>query len=64
MTVGTPSTGAFMSYATDQLRKDNALNGYALSAEEEQITVIQAPSAPVAPTTAMAPPTSASSGGE
>ena len=35
-----------MSYTTDQLRKDNALGEYELSPEEEQITIIQAPSAP------------------
>ncbi|HOQ53648.1 MAG TPA: hypothetical protein PLF56_08550 [Micropruina sp.] len=48
MTVGGsfPGTGAFMSYTTDQLRKDNALGEYELSPEEEQITIIQAPSAP------------------
>lgn len=48
MTVGGsfPGTGAFMSYTTDQLRKDNALGEYGLSEEEEEIKVIQAPSAP------------------
>lgn len=50
MTVGGsfPGTGAFMSYTTDQLRKDNALGNYELSPEEEQITIIQAPAAPPA----------------
>lgn len=35
-----------MSYSTDQLRKDNALGEYKLSEEEEEIKIIQAPSAP------------------
>lgn len=50
MTVGgvSPGTGAFMSYTTDQLRKDNGLGNYELSPEEEEIKVIQAPSGPPA----------------
>ena len=66
MTVGgvSPGTGAFMSYTTDQLRKDNALGEYALSEEEEAIKIIQAPSSPVPPTVAREGQTSASSGGE
>lgn len=67
MTIGGsfPGTGAYMSYTTDQLRKDNALAEYALSPEEEEITVIQAPVAPpVPPATSRRAPTSASSGGE
>lgn len=65
MTVGGSfGTGAYMSYTTDQLRKDNALGEYALSGEEEAITIIQAPAAPIAPTVARQGQTSASSGGE
>ncbi|MCW3159619.1 hypothetical protein [Micropruina sonneratiae] len=47
MTVGGgfAGSGAFMAQSTDQLRKDNALGDFALSAEEEQIRVIQAPTA-------------------
>lgn len=64
MTVGGFPTGAFMSYSTDQLRKDNALGEYELSPEEEEIAVIHAPSPPAAPFVAKQPPVSASSGGE
>lgn len=64
MTVGGsfPGTGAFMSYTTDQLRKDNALGNYALSPEEEEIKIIQAPSRPAS--SASKAQTSADSGGE
>lgn len=46
MTVGGgsfPGTGAFMSYTTDQLRKDNALGDYELSSEESEPKVLQVP---------------------
>lgn len=66
MTVGgvSPGTGAFMSYTTDQLREENALGDYALSEEEEAITITQAPSSPVPPAVSRQGQTSASSGGE
>lgn len=45
MTIGGsfPGTGAYMSYTTDQLRKDNGLTDYQLSPEEEEIKVFHVP---------------------